>query len=263
MRAFTAVEHTRARGRMGGALRGRAVMIGCTATVSRLAALHVPLHGPTAACHELHAAPGSFAAAMEALRGARTQGRPVIVSSWITRSTCRSLVALADRLAGLGVAGWALCWPRVRMQGMPRGPGEEPAVAPVVHRTVPRLGIAVPHALRAVARATERGLAVAVVGVPCCVLGPYAAHAAVHAAVHAQARAEADAHPDNGRARGVYPAVCEGCPSRAGCDGVEPWYLARFGARELRPVPAVPRMSWAEGRLPSLVAAADELGAIA
>lgn len=193
--------------------------------------LTVALHGPTAACHEQHAAPGSFAAAMGALARARAEGRRVIVASWITRSTCRSLVALVDVLAGHGVAGWCVAWPRVR--------GAAAARAAV--RTVPRLGIAVPHALRAVERAMRRGLRVAVVGVPRCALGPFAALGLP------QGEAEAPAEP------------CRGCPARVGCAGLDPWYLARFGAQELHAVAAVPQAPRAAGLQEALGAAAAVL----
>lgn len=193
--------------------------------------LRLALHGPSAACHEQHAAPGSFAAAVGALAGAR--GQRVTVATWITRSSCRSLVGLVDLLVGHGAAGWVLAWPWVRG-----------AAGTAVARAIPRLGIAVPHALRAVERATARGLSVAVVGVPCCALGPFAAH---------RLRV--------GEA-GVYPAPCEGCPSRAGCAGVDPWYVERFGARELHPVAMVPRATTSDAVLGELAAAAAELEAI-
>lgn len=208
-------------------------MVGWAPVVPDPSDLRLPLHGPTAACHEQHAAPGSFAAAVGALVRARVQGRRTVVASWITRSTCRSLVELVDLLVGHGVAGWSLAWPRVHA----------PAGAAVT-RTVPRLGIAVPHALRAVERASRRGLAVAVVGVPSCALGPFAAHEL--------AVGEA----------GAFPRPCEGCPARAGCSGVDPWYLERFGAQELHPVAAVPRARQAAGMAEALVAAAAELEAI-
>jgi hypothetical protein len=202
--------------------------------VSRPSDLCLAIHGPTAACHELHAAPGSFAAAVGALSEARAQGRRVWVASWLTRSSCRSLVALVDLLVGYGVAGWAIAWPRVH-----------DVAAAGVARTVPRLGIAVPHALRAVERAARRGLPTVVVGAPSCVLGPFAA----------QGLRVGEA--------GAFVAACDGCPSRTGCAGIEPWYLDRFGAQELRPVPAVMRGSWPEGVAEGLVAAVVELEAIA
>lgn len=198
----------------------------------RLPLRSLALHGPTAACHEQHAAPGSFATAMGVLVAARGRGERVIVATWITRSTCRSLVELADLLVGHGAAGWVVAWPWVR-----GGAGE------AVPRTIPRLGIAVPHALRAVERALARGLPVGVAGVPSCALGPFAAQRV------------------QGSEAGAYPSVCEGCPSREGCPGLDPWYLARFGARELHPVPAVRRTS--DARLDELAAAVRELEAIA
>ncbi len=171
--------------------------------------LQVALHGPTAACHELHTGePGSFAAALRRLEQARRTGRRAWVWSWLTRSSSRSLVHLPDRLVGLGVQGWAVVWPR-GAQLAPHG----------ASRIVPRLGIAVPHALRAVDRARRRSLAVRLVGVPLCVLGPFGAHGR-------------SASPAAGG-----PAVCQGCPSREACPGVDPWYQERHGVQELRPRP--------------------------
>jgi hypothetical protein len=137
-------------------------------------------------------------------------------------------------LAGHGVAGWVIAWPRVH-----------DAAGPAALRTVPRLGIAVPHALRAVERAARRGLPVAVAGVPSCVLGPFAARGLGVGGA------------------GAHPAPCEGCPSRAGCPGLDPWYLARFGSQELHPVAAVPRATMAEGVIEALAATLAELEAIA
>lgn len=138
-----------------------------------------------------------------------------------------------DLLVGYGAGGWVLAWPWVRG-----------AAGEAVPRTIPRLGIAVPHALRAVERATARGLAVAVVGVPSCALGPFAAH-----------------RLPLGEA-GSHPAPCEGCPSRAGCVGVDPWYAERFGVQELHPVAMVPRAPIREGVLGELTGAAGALEAI-
>lgn len=195
--------------------------------------LCVAIHGPTAACHEQHGAPGSFAAAVETISSARGHGRRVWVATWITRSNCRSLVALVDLLVGYRVAGWVTAWPRVH-----------DVTGPALARTVPRIGIAVPHALRALERAARRGLAVGVAGVPSCALGPFAAYRLAMAGDTA------------------HPAACEGCPSRSECAGIEPWYLDRFGAGELRSTPAVVRAARAAGHEAGLAAALAELEAI-
>ncbi|MCX4239802.1 hypothetical protein [Paraliomyxa miuraensis] len=215
--------------------------------MSRPSDVRLALHGPSAACHELHGGAGeAFVGVLERLREARTAGRRALVATWLTRSNCRSLVALCDLLVGYGVGGWVVVWPRVDA-------GE---VVPVVRRPdsgsvpemdsgmVPRLGIAVPHALRAVQRAMQRRLPTLVVGVPACTLGPFAAQGRV------------------GVKAGAYPDACEGCPSRAGCGGVDRWYLERFGVQELRAVPAVPRASLPEALEEGLRLAADELGAV-
>lgn len=177
--------------------------------------LCLAIHGPTAPAHELHTGqPGDFERVMRALADARARGRRVLVASLLTRSSCRSLLALVDRLVAYDVAGWAIVWP-----------GAEPPIRPEVSRIVPRLGIAVPHALRAVQRAQRRGLAVVLVGVPLCTLGPFAAQRLP---------------PEATAGRGVHPEVCTACSARAQCPGVDRGYLDRFGPEELRPVPEVP-----------------------
>ena len=226
-------------------------MLGSSIVVTGPSDLRLALHGPTAACHELHAPPGSFAAALEALVRARGEGRRAFVASWITRSTCRSLVELVDLLVGHGVAGWALVWPQVH-----------DAAGAGVARTVPRLGIAVPHALRAVDRALRRGtLPVVIAGVPSCALGPFAAQGLAVGEAELARVTRPSAHACD--VRGRYPAPCEECSARVGCAGIDAWYLERFGAQELHPVAAVPRATMAEDVARGLVAAVAELEAIA
>lgn len=196
--------------------------------------LCLAIHGPTPESHELHTGrPGDFERVMRALAGARAQRRPVVVVSWLTRSSCRSLVALVDRLVAYQVAGWAIVWPRV----------ESPA-PPEASRTVPRLGIAVPHALRAVQRAQRAAMAVAMVGVPLCTLGPFVTQRL----------------PVEGAAgRGAYPPVCAECPVRAQCPGVDPWYLDRFGSEELHAISGLAESSLAGAQAEDLARAVNEV----
>lgn len=195
--------------------------------------LAVAVHGPTAACHELHTErPGSFGEISRAISGARDRGRRVFVGTWLTRSTCRSLVQMVDWLVGTSVVGWTVVWPRVAATGLVRA-----------SRTVPRLGIAAPHALRAVQRAQQRGLAVAVVGIPSCVLGPFAALRIP------------------GPRAGTPAPPCAECPARDDCAALDPWYLDRFGPGELHPVPPVPRnprAPWIVSGLEAAARAVDE-----
>ena len=114
---------------------------------------------------------------------------------------------------------------------------------PRASRTVPRLGIAAPHALRAVQRAQQRGLAVAVVGIPSCVLGPFAALRIP------------------GPRAGTPAPPCAECPARDDCAALDPWYLDRFGPGELHPVPPVPRnprAPWIVSGLEAAARAVDE-----
>lgn len=196
-----------------------------------LAELIVAVHGPTAACHELHTGiPGSFEAAARALGRARAGGQRAIVGTWVTRSSCRSLAPLVDWMLGHRVAGWVLGWPRVT-----------PSRADEAARTVPRLGIAIPHALRAVQRAQTRGMPVVLVGIPSCVLGPFAERCGP-------------------AGEGGFAEPCERCAARGGCSGIDPWYLDRFGAEELRPVEAIERRAappWLESSVEAVVTAME------
>lgn len=138
---------------------------------------------------------------------------------------------MVDWLVKSSVHAWVLVWPEVT-----------PARREAAPRTVARLGIAVPHALRAAQRAERRGLVVATVGVPPCTMGPFARLCV----------------PDPRPRR--HAAPCGSCPSRRQCAGVDPWYLERFGSEELRAVPMVEptaRPSWLDAELPRAIALAE------
>ncbi len=176
------------------------------------------LFGATEALHDYHAGPGSFRATIAALRshGAR-------VSTPVTRSNFRHLGELPPLMSGLKVSFWRLAVV---------APSRDPD--PVA----PRLAMAAPHILRALARAEAAGLQARVAGLPLCLMGPYAD-------------------------RSLPPATaagerCRGCPAAADCSGVAPSYLDRFGDAELRRRPAV-RLRQAPPELSPLIWSASDL----
>lgn len=183
--------------------------------------LGLALHGARSDVHDWHAGEGAFDAAVGALTVARTHGMACAVASSITRSNARVLVELPSLLKASGVALWALAWPRAEE-------GE------VFTATVPRLGLAVPAALAALERARRVGLDARVVGVPTCVLGPFA-------------RLSLASAPR------AFGARCEGCAGRARCSGVDAAYLRRFGENELRALDR-PAMRTSAPALEALVA---------
>jgi hypothetical protein len=142
------------------------------------------------------------------LAAARATRLPVWVRTEVTRSNDRLLGALAAWLVEAGVVGWALAL------ACPTDEAE-------ARRKLPSLGLAVPHALRAADLAARAGLEVVLVGLPRCLLGPFATLAAP----------EGPAYPGQ---------PCDDCPARDACPGLAPLHRARFGARELRPVDPVP-----------------------
>jgi hypothetical protein len=179
----------------------------------RLAALgvtdvHLSVHPATAAAHDYHTqVEGSFAAIEEALDD--RAGIPVVVTSVVTRSSFRELAALPRWLVDRGVAAWTIAIPHVAGRA-----------ATGFDRVVPRLGLALPYVLHAASRAAALGLPTAISGAPLCVLGPHAALAM---------------RDDSPRA---YAEVCDACPARSRCVGVDTTYLARFTAEELRAIAA-------------------------
>lgn len=162
----------------------------------------VLVYGAAEAVHDYHAGAGGFTAACAALAAAAP---PVVVETPLTRSSYRALAPLPVWLRSRGVAAW-----RLRVLAW----GELPAEA--ASRTVPRLAMALPHALHAATRARALGLAVAIVDAPRCLLGPLADALVI-------------------TAPRVYAGPCDGCAARARCGGVDDAYLTRFGAGELAP----------------------------
>lgn len=164
----------------------------------------VELAGPDAAAHDYHAGrAGAFAEAAARLRAARVDGVTLEVETPLTRSSYRVLAAMPVVLAAHGVTRWRL---RVLAEA-----DVEPAA---IMRTIPRLAMALPHALHAATRARALAIAPTLVDAPHCLLGPFAPLAATE------------------RVR-EYAAPCESCRARAQCPGVDAGYLARFGAGEL------------------------------
>ncbi len=180
-----------------------------TAKLARagLTDVHLSLHGSDAAVHDYHSGrPGSFDEVLAAANAARDNALAVVVTTVLTRSNFRVLSLVPDLLRAHGVRGWFMA---------------VPVLAGRAHadrdRVAPRLGLAMPFALQAVAAASARNLLSWVVGAPLCLLGPYASHALRPAASGDRAYAE----------------LCATCPARPSCPGVDATYLARFGGDEL------------------------------
>lgn len=167
--------------------------------------LHVALYGSAAAVHDYHTAAGSFEGLAALLSEANARRITAVVTTPLTRSNARSLGELPTWLTERGVAGWSVAVPRA---GGSRTAGFD--------RVFPRLALALPYALHAIEQARRRALPAWIRGAPWCLLGPYAARSL----------------PEAPRA---YGAMCEGCPARSRCPGVEGVYLARFSGDELSP----------------------------
>lgn len=172
--------------------------------------VHLSLHGLGPAIHDHHTGvEGSFAELAEGLAAARHAGLTTVVTTVLTRSNARSLTALAPWLAAQSVAAWAVAVPRTAGR-----------LHAAFDRVFPRLAMAMPHALHALATAQQRRVTVFLRGAPLCVLGPF----------------EARSLPDAPRA--YDPRACGQCPARSRCPGVDARYLQRFGGDELSPTRA-------------------------
>jgi hypothetical protein len=169
-----------------------------------LSDIHLSIHGAEAATHEYHTGvPGSFATVLAACSAGRDRGMTTLITTVLTRSNFRSLGSLPKLLASRRVAAWLISLPRVGGRAREAFP-----------RVVPRLGLAVPYALRALTVAETLGLSPWIAGAPHCVLGPYSRWALPEAPL-------------------AYADACEGCVARDVCPGVDPEYFARFGGDEL------------------------------
>ncbi len=171
--------------------------------------VHLSLHG-LAAAHDYHTGvEGSFTESASGLVAARNAGLTVVVASVLTRSNARSLADLLPWLAARGVAAWTVVVPVTagRLVG-------------AFDRVFPRLAMALPPALRALALTERQSLPAWIDGAPLCLLGPYAARSLP------------------GSPSRSYAAACEGCPARSWCPGLDAAYLARFGGDEVSPARA-------------------------
>lgn len=167
--------------------------------------VHLSLHGLGSAIHDHHTGVlGSFVEAAAGLAAARHAGLTTVVTTVLTRSNARSLAALAPWLAAESVAAWTVAVPRTAGR-----------LTPAFDRVFPRLAMALPHTLHALAAAQQRRVTVFLRGAPLCVLGPFAARSL----------------PDAPRA--YDPRHCDRCPARSRCPGVDARYLQRFGGDEL------------------------------
>lgn len=211
--AIIAAARARGFARVGLQTNGRRLSESGYAAALRDAGLtdvHLSLHGLGSAVHDHHTGvEGSFLAATAGLHAARHAGITTVVTTVLTRSNARSLPALAPWLAAQNVTAWAVAVPRTAGRLIAN-----------FDRVFPRLGMAVPYALHAIATAQQKGVAVFLRGAPLCVLGPFAARSL----------------PDEPRA--FDPRRCDGCPARPRCPGVDARYLARFGGDELSPARA-------------------------
>jgi hypothetical protein len=203
------VERARGAGFAQIGVQTNGVALAAEGRVAELAArgvtdLHLSLHGAEPRVHDWHTGvPGSFEAAMRTLAAARAASLEVVAVTLLTRSSFRVLSPVPRMLASRGVAAWCLDVPRWRGRA---------AAAP--DRVVPRLALALPFALHALDVAARLSLPAFVRGAPSCLLGPFAAASL----------------EDTPRSFGE---ACAACPARGSCAGVEPEYLARFGAGEL------------------------------
>jgi MoaA/NifB/PqqE/SkfB family radical SAM enzyme len=199
--------------RIGVQSNGRALSTeGRVETLARagMTDVHLSLHGAEAAVHDWHAGvAGAFDASLRTMAAARAAGLEVVVATVLTRSSFRVLGSVPRLLASRGAAAWCIEVPRWRGRA-----------ATAADRVVPRLALALPFALHALDAAASLGLPAFVRGAPACLLGPFVTRALA---------------PDPLTHPRAFAPVCEGCPSRPTCAGVEVEYLARFGASELAP----------------------------
>jgi hypothetical protein len=183
-----------------------------TLVAAGLTDLQLSIHGATADVHDYHTGvEGSF----DRIEAVLPAPVPVLVTTVVTRSNFRVLADLPAFLAGRKVAQWVLAMPHVAGRA-----------ATGFDRVVGRLGMVMPYVLHAAERGETLGLDVGVAGAPLCALGPRSS-----LAVASRSRA--------------FDPVCDGCPARPHCCGVDPAYLARFTAEELRPLhgPSAPARS--------------------
>lgn len=205
-----AIAYARALGfaAIGVQTNGRALRDGALVSALQHAGLtdvHVSVHGARAAVHDYHVGQdGAFADLDVAMGRLRASGVAVVATTVLTRSNARVLAELPAWLAHHGVRAWSIAVPHAAGRA-----------ATEHDRVLPRLALAMPFALHALDAARKRGVEVGIEGAPACLLGPWIAESRI-----CVLRSFAD--------------VCEGCGARSRCAGVDPAYLERFGADELR-----------------------------
>jgi hypothetical protein len=173
--------------------------------------VHVSIHGATAAVHDYHTGvPGTFTEIRSGLDACRRAGITAVATTVVTRSNFRVLAAIPALLRNHRIAAWMLSVPHATGRAA-RG----------FDRVYPRIGLALPYALHALRAAEGLELPARITGAPLCSLGPFAARS----------------HPSPERS---YARACQDCDARSRCPGLDPLYLARFAADELRPRAAVP-----------------------
>lgn len=175
-----------------------------TLQAAGLCDVHVSVHGASEQVHDYHVGrTGAFAELHTFLATAQQLRITAVATTVLTRSNIRSLDPLPTWLREHNVKAWALAVPTVAGQA-----------ATDFTRVVPRIGLALPYALRTLRQANALGLPTTVVGAPHCALGPFRAHAVT------QPRS--------------FGTLCERCAAQPVCSGLDAAYLERFGSEELR-----------------------------
>jgi hypothetical protein len=193
--------------------------------------LHLSIHGADALVHDYHTGiEGSFATVLAALGNARAAGMIVVATTVLTRSNFRALSPLPQLLASHGVSAWSIAVPHAA--GRAEGGFD---------RVIPRLGLALPFALHAVASAVKLGLPAFIAGAPTCLLGPYRQLALA---------------TDEPRA---FAQLCGDCGVRASCAGLSPQYLERFGGDELSAQETAPAAALPSSELARMFVGTGEL----
>ena len=171
----------------------------------------VTVLGDSPAAHDFHTGvDGSFDALLKGVAHARAKGLVVVAATVLTRSNFRELSGLPELLRARGLSAWLLALPRVAGRA-----------ADHFDRVIPRLGMALPYALQALALAAKIGLPAWIRGAPLCALGPFSRRVL--------------SEPPR-----AFGETCQACAARAICPGLDPPYLARFGEDELSPASASP-----------------------
>ncbi|MBN2498784.1 MAG: radical SAM protein [Deltaproteobacteria bacterium] len=190
------------------------------------------LHGHSAACHDYHTrSPGSFEQTVRGIRNLVNLGQKVVSNTVVTRSNFRHLPALAELLAGLGVAQLQFAFVH------PVGTAGREALFDSV---VPRLELVAPWLHRGLERAEQAGLRAMSEAVPYCFMVEYERFVGERIMPRTRildAEGEiADYRAyrlEEGKAKGE---PCSSCRLQGQCEG--PWreYVERFGWGEFEAI---------------------------